>query len=162
MHRPRARQFQRGRRVRSRGLSLIEIVLVIALIAGITAITAGAFGVGIKGAQLRDASRNVATQLRFTRTKAIASGQPQRFTLDLDAHTWAAPDGRTGVIPEAIGIKFTGARQAMVKRDEGAVMFFEDGASTGGRVQLSREDQIWNVDVAWLTGAVKVSREQAP
>lgn len=162
MHRPRAPHLLRGRRARARGLSLIEVVLVIALIAGITAITAGAFGVGMKGAQLREASRTVATQLRFTRTQAIATGVPQRFTLDLAGHSWAAPGGRTGEIPQAIGIKFTGARQAMVKRDEGAVMFFEDGASTGGRVQLSRGGQVWNVDVAWLTGTVKVSRELAP
>lgn len=161
MHGPRARQFQRGRRARARGLSLIEIVLVIALIAGITAVTASAFGVGIKGAQLRDSARTVATQLRYTRTQAIATGRPQRFTLDPDAHTWAAPGGKTGEIPEAIGIKFTGARQAQVERGEGAVLFFEDGASTGGRVQLSREDQVWNIDVAWLTGTVKVSREGA-
>lgn len=162
MARPRARHPQRGRRDRSRGLSLIEIVLVIALIAGITAVTAGALGVGVKGAQLRESARTVATQLRYTRTQAIATGRPQRFTLDPAAHAWTAPGGRSGEIPEAIGITFTGARQVQRERDEGAVLFFEDGASTGGRVQLSREDQVWNVDVAWLTGTVKVSREGAP
>ena len=152
----------RGPRSRSSGLSLIEIVLVIALIAGITAVTAGAFGVGVKGAQLRESARTVATQLRFTRTQAIATGRLQRFTLDPAAHSWTAPGGRNGTIPEAIGIAFTGARQAQVERGEGAVLFFEDGASTGGRVQLRREDQVWNIDVAWLTGTVKVSREETP
>lgn len=161
MPRPRAQILQRGRRARARGLSLIEIVLVIALIAGITAVTASAFGVGIQGAQLRESARTIATQLRATRTQAIATGRPQRFTLDPEAHTWSAPNGKRGEIPEAIGITFTGARQAQVKRDEGAVLFFEDGASTGGRVQLRREDQVWNVDVAWLTGTVKVTREGA-
>jgi general secretion pathway protein H len=37
-------------------------------------------------------------------------------------------------------------------------MFFPDGASTGGRVQLSVKDMAWNIDVAWLTGEVRMKR----
>lgn len=158
---PRAHIHRRGSRTAARGLSLIEVVLVIALIAAITAVTAAAFGGGVAGMQLRDSAKTIATQLRYTRTQAIATGRPQRFTLDPEARAWTAPNGKRGEIPKAIGITFTGARQAQVERGQGAVMFFEDGAATGGRVQLRRDDQVWNVDVAWLTGAVKVTRVEA-
>lgn len=161
MHAARARRFTHGRRAASRGLSLLELVLVIALIAAITAVTAAAFSGGVGGLQLRDTAKTLATQLRYTRTQAIATGRPQRFTLDPDARTWTAPNGRTGEIPDAIDIRFTGARQAQRQRGEGAVMFFEDGAATGGRVQLKLEAQVWNVDVSWLTGTVKVTRGEA-
>jgi general secretion pathway protein H len=43
-------------------------------------------------------------------------------------------------------------------RGQGAILFFPDGASTGGRVQLSVKNAAWNIDVAWLTGEVKIKR----
>jgi general secretion pathway protein H len=41
---------------------------------------------------------------------------------------------------------------------EGAIRFFADGASTGGRIQVSLKGATWNIDVAWLTGQVKLRR----
>ena len=39
-------------------------------------------------------------------------------------------------------------------------MFFADGASTGGRVQLNAKKAAWNIDVTWLTGEVKLARAE--
>jgi general secretion pathway protein H len=143
-----------------RGTSLLEMLLVIALIAGIGLLAAGAFGGGLAGMQLRSSAKEVAAALRFTRTQAIATGRPQRFTLDPEAHRWTAPNGRKGEIPDSLRITFTGARQMQPRRGEGAIVFFADGASTGGRVQLSARRAAWNIDVAWLTGEVKLRRAE--
>jgi general secretion pathway protein H len=113
---------------------------------------------GREGLQLRSNAKQVAAALRFTRTHAIATGQPQRFTLDPDKHTWSAPMGRSGDIPPSLRITFTGAREVQPRRGEGAIVFFPDGASTGGRVQLGVRKAAWNIDVAWLTGEVKLRR----
>jgi len=43
---------------------------------------------------------------------------------------------------------------------QGAIVFFSDGASTGGRVQLRMRDAAWNIDVAWLTGEVTLRRAE--
>lgn len=144
------------------GMTLVEMVLVIALIALVTAVTAAALTGGVAGMQLRSATKDIATALRHTRTQAIASGEPKRFELDPEAHRWQAPGGKHGEIDAAIAIAITGARQAQPSRGVGGVQFFEDGASTGGRVQLSRDSQVWNIDIAWMTGAVRVSRASAP
>lgn len=143
-----------------RGTSLLEMLLVIALIAGIGLLAAGALGGGLAGMQLRSSAKEVAAALRFTRTQAIATGKPQRFTLDPAAHRWTAPNGRKGEIPDSLRITFTGAREMQPRRGEGAIVFFADGASTGGRVQLSARRAAWNVDVAWLTGEVKLRRAE--
>lgn len=143
-----------------RGVSLLEMLLVIALIAATSLLAAAALGGGFAGMQLRSSAKELAAQLRYTRTQAIATGEPQRFVIDPAAHTWRAPDGREGEIPEALGIRFYGARQVQPSRGEGAIVFFADGASTGGRVQLSRERAGWNVDVAWLTGQVRLLRAE--
>ncbi|MFD0739091.1 GspH/FimT family pseudopilin [Lysobacter koreensis] len=143
------------------GVSLLEMLLVIALIGATSVLAAAAFGGGFAGMQLRSNAREIAAQLRYTRTRALATGQPQRFTIDPAAHTWAAPNDHAGEIPAALGVTFTGARQVQPARGEGAIVFFADGASTGGRIQLSAKRAAWNVDVAWLTGQVTLRRVEA-
>jgi len=143
------------------GVSLLEILLVVGLIAVASLLAAAAFSGGIKGMELRSAAKEIAAELRFTRTRAIATGQPQRFVIDPAARTWRAPDGHDGEIPGALQVRFTGAREVQPSEGQGAVMFFNDGAATGGRIQLSRERAAWNIDVAWLTGEVTLARAEA-
>ena len=143
---------------RHRGVSLLEMLLVIALLAAISVLAAGAMSGGFAGMQLRSEAKQITAQLRYTRTQAIATGKPQRFTIDPEARTWTAPNNRHGEIPEKLGIRFTGAREVQPRRGEGAIVFFPDGASTGGRVQLSAKQAAMNVDVTWLTGEVRLRR----
>jgi len=145
----------------NRGVSLLEMLLVIALIAAASLLAAAAFTGGFKGMQLRSTAKEVAAQLRYTRTQAIASGQPQRFVIDPQARTWQAPNGRNGEIPPSLGVVFTGAREVRPSEGEGAIMFFADGAATGGRIRLTLERAAWDIDVAWLTGEVRLRRSGA-
>ena len=55
-------------------------------------------------------------------------------------------------------VSFIGAREVQPREGEGAIVFFPDGASTGGRVRLRIRSAAWNVDVAWLTGQVRAVR----
>jgi len=145
---------------RARGVSLIEIIIVIVLIAVMSLLAAAAMSGGIKGMQLRSAAKQVASQLRYARTRAISTGQTQRFVIDPAAHAWRAGD-RHGDLADTLRVSFTGAREVQPRAGEGAILFFADGASTGGRVQLAREGAAWNIDVAWLTGEVTLARSEA-
>ena len=145
----------------NRGVSLLEMLLVIALIAAASLLAAAAFTGGFKGMQLRSTAKEIAAQVRYTRTQAIASGQPQRFVIDPQARTWQAPNGRNGEIPPSLGVVFTGAREVRPSEGEGAIMFFADGAATGGRIRLTLERAAWDIDVAWLTGEVRLRRSGA-
>ena len=149
-----------GRRL-ARGVSLLEMLLVVALIAAVSAFAAAALSGGVGGMQLRASAKEIAAQLRYTRTQALATGAPQRFVIDPQAHMWQAPEGRKGDIPPNLRVAFIGARQAQPSRGEGAIVFFADGASTGGRVQVGLKGAGWNIDVAWLTGQVKLRRAEA-
>lgn len=150
-----------------RGFSLLEMLMVVAIIAAASVLAAGAMSGGFEGIQLRSSAKEIAANLRYTRSQAISTGQPQSFTIDPRAHTWQAPNGRDGEVPETLGIVFTGAREVQPRRGEGAIMFFPDGAATGGRVQIQSQARrgarraAWNVDVAWLTGEVTLERSQA-
>ena len=147
----------------ARGLSLIELLLVVALIATIAGLAAAVIGRALPGQQLRNAAREVAGQLRYTRAQAIATGRQQTFEVDVIGKRWTAAGKRGGELPAEIELIATTARQEQPARDVAAVRFFPDGAATGGRFVLRRGDAAWRVDVGWLTGEVTLSRgEGAP
>jgi general secretion pathway protein H len=151
-----------GARTRVGGFTLLETLLVLALIAAAGILAAMAFTGGMDGMRLRSESKEIAAQLRYTRARAIATGQPQRFRIDPRAHAWEAAGDRHGDIADSLSVRFTGAREAQVRAGEGAVLFFPDGGSTGGRITLSAGTAAWSIDVAWLTGETRVLRDEVP
>lgn len=144
----------------ARGFSLLEMLLVLVLIAAASVMAMAAFGGGMRGMRLHAAAKEVAAQLRFTRAVAIASGTPQEFVIEPHARTWTAAKGRHGRLPDTGEVIFTGAREVQPQAGKGAVRFFPDGAATGGRLRLLANGGGWDVDVAWLTGEVRLHRVQ--
>ena len=143
------------------GFTLLEVLLVMLLIAAASVLAAAVVTGGFEGMRVRADAKAIAAQLRYTRAQAISTGRAQRFLIDPAAHTWLAPGNRKGKVGEKFGVAFFGAREVQPMRGVGAIMFFPDGASTGGRVQLTAKQAAWNVDVQWLTGEVKVARGEA-
>ena len=147
-----------------RGFTLLEIILVMAIIALASVLAAAAMTGGFKGMQLKASAKEIASNLRYTRTQAIATGKPQRFVIDPAKHAWQAPNAHHGTIPGKLGIEFTGAREAQVSgasTGQGAIEFFPDGAATGGRIRLTAGTSAWDIDVAWLTGQVQLRQGTA-
>jgi len=145
----------RSTRRRVAGMSLLEMLLVLALVAVIALMAAMAMNGGLAGLKLRSAGKSLAAELRYTRTRAIATGVPQQFELNLPQHRWQGPDGRQGQVPEGLKLAYTGAGQLQTRADTGVVRFFEDGASSGGRIDLIAGSSVWRIDVAWITGEVR-------
>lgn len=154
-----------SRRQARRGFTLLELVVVIVLLAAVTAMAAAVVGRHLPGQQLRRASREVAAGLRYTRARAIASGQAQAFVFDTRTREWTAPDRRHGRIPDGIAVVATGARGEQQGEDTAVVRFFPEGAATGGRFVLRTQADGkpadtrggWQVDVEWLTGQVSLT-----
>ena len=147
---------------RIRGFTLLELLLVLALVAAASLLAMAAFGGGMRGIRLRTAAHDVAAQLRFTRAVAISSGEPQDFRVDPRARRWQAAKGRHGRLPDGGDLEFTGARELQPRDGIGTVRFFPDGASSGGRIELSQGTQAWRLDVNWLTGQVRTTRASTP
>ncbi|GAB3729705.1 GspH/FimT family pseudopilin [Luteimonas pelagia] len=145
----------------ARGVSLLEMLLVVALIAALSLVAAAAYSGGMAGMQLRSTVKDIGSNLRYTRTRAIATGEPQRFTIDPATRTWTAPNGRDGEIPDSLEVSFTGARELQPAEGVGAIVFWPDGAASGGRITVSRDGAAWDIDVAWMTGEVRLRRLEA-
>lgn len=132
------------------------MLAVIALIA----IGATVAAVALRGngtAQMDAAAQRVAAGLRDTRTRAMATGRPQWFTVDLRNHAFAAPGRAPRRLPPGARLDVTSAAEAGAPAGSARIGFFPDGSSSGGRVVLAEGRRSARVDVDWLTGAVTVA-----
>ena len=145
----------------SQGFTLVEILIVVTLIAALTLLLVGAMNGGMDGLKLRSNAKTLVAELRHARAQAISTGTVQRFTIEPEKRIWTGAKQRHGEFPKALEVTFTGVRQVQAREGEGVILFFEDGASTGGRIQLRLKNAAWNVDIAWLTGEVSLHRGEA-
>jgi general secretion pathway protein H len=107
------------------------------------------------GVELKASARRVAAGLRLAREEAIRSGRDVAFTLDVQARTFEVGRGRPkGRLAEGLELKLEAAEKEMLGDQAGAIRFFPDGSSTGGRVVLALNAKGYQVGVQWLTGRV--------
>jgi general secretion pathway protein H len=140
------------------GFTLLEVLLVLVIAAGGYALVLRLSGGGVSGAQLKSAARSVAAGLRDARGTAIARQEPTALFVDLEKRQIEVEGrGRPRSLPEKLSLKLYTAQSEIVDEQRGAIRFYPDGSSTGGRVTLSGSGESrLLVDVDWLTGRVTI------
>lgn len=146
---------------RVRGLTLIEVVVVVALIAVGVTVTAFAVGGSLESRRVQSAGHDLVAALRYTRGKAIVTRAPQALELDVEARTYRAPERATVELPRGMEMRLLTAAMEQTGETSGRIRFYPDGSSTGGRIKLVRGGRAWDVEIAWLTGEVRM-REGRP
>jgi general secretion pathway protein H len=145
-------------RVRPHGLTLLEILIVLALMATIAAIAVPVFSGGVSNAELKSSAREIAAGLRFARSEAIAGKRDTVVVYDLARRTFVVDrDPREHALPRGVEMKLTGAQSDIVNEHVGAIRFFPDGGSNGGRVTIAAGERKFDVDIDWLTGRVAIN-----
>lgn len=144
---------------RQRGFTLIEILVVIALIGLAMTVVAVSISGGLRSAQVRSASRDLVASLRYTRGQAIVKRESKVLMFNVDERSFTAPGRKPVNLPKDMVLKVETARQEQIAEGEAGIRFYPDGSSTGGNVQLIYGQSIWRIDVNWLTGEV---RQRAP
>ena len=149
---------RRRRRAQSRGVTLLELLIVLSIMAVVAAMVVPMFGGGVSTGELKGAARQVAAGLRLARSEALATRRETGVVLDLGRRTFKVErDGREHALPGAIDIKLFTAQSDLVSDTVGAIRFFPDGGSNGGRVTLAVGERKYDVDVDWLTGRVAIA-----
>jgi general secretion pathway protein H len=137
---------------------MLAVIVLLAIGAALTAVSLH----GRSRGQLQAAAQSVAAGLRDTRTRAMATGKPQWFTLDLRAHSFTVPGRSPRGLPADATLRVTSAATADSQSGVARIGYFPDGSSSGGHITLSARQRSLRVDVDWLTGAVTVSQGVAP
>jgi len=139
------------------GFTLIELLVVLAILAIISAMVIPRMLTGPSTTELRSAARQVAAGLRFARSEAVATRQEARLMLDLEHQSFAVDgDNQVRMLPRGVGVKLVTAQSDLVSDKIGAIRFFPDGGSNGGRVTVFADERKYDVDVDWLTGRVAI------
>jgi general secretion pathway protein H len=142
---------------RSAGVTMLELLIVLSIMAIVSAIALPMFRSGVSTGELKSAARELAAGLRVARSEALATRQETRVMLDLEGRTFQVErSGRVHTMPRGMEMKLFTAQSDIVNEKVGAIRFFPDGGSNGGRVTLGSGNRKYDVDVDWLTGRIAI------
>ena len=143
--------------MKQQGFTLIEIVLVMALAVAIYAVLLLIPSRGGSIGDLKASARVLASGLRQAQSTAMATKRDAVLTLDVEAREFVMPgDTSARKLPDGIDLKLYTAQSEVTSDRKGAIRFYPDGSSTGGRITLSTGVRKYLVNVEWLTGRVSI------
>jgi len=112
--------------------------------------------------QAKASARDIVSALRQTRSAAIADQKERAFILDLSKKSFLIDRKKVKRLPDKMQISLYTARSEQFSDQKGAIRFFPDGSSTGGRIKLTMGKQNFYIDINWLTGKVALLENVNP
>lgn len=140
-----------GDRRRADGFTLLELLVVLAILGVVVGLAVPLFARAMPGMQLQAGARAVAAELRSARGRAIAANDEFIVAVDVQRRTV----GSIALDP-SIGLSFYTAAEDLIDGGAGRIRFYPDGSSTGGRVRLVGAGREYDVRIDWISGAVTI------
>jgi general secretion pathway protein H len=128
------------------GYTLLELLVVLGIMAAITAFAIPIAGRSIDGIMLQTDARALMTALRRAQTMAIAR-QETISIIAASTDTLTSSGGEPLEVPDD-----STARLYETKR----IDFYPDGSSSGGEIEVARGGQSLRLEVAWLVGTTRL------
>jgi len=143
------------------GFTLLELLIALAIMAGMLVLAVPRVGGAISHIALHSTAMQLAAELRLVRSAAIWSNTETGLSIDLARRQYWA-DGRVGVrtIPAEIGVELAGAVFEDASPAARRVHFFPDGSGDAASITLNDGGQRTSVTVDGLTGAIQVTRSR--
>jgi general secretion pathway protein H len=139
-----------------RGFSLLELIVVLAILALAAGLVAPSIGRSTDALRTRAEVAGFSAVLRHAREQAITTRQAHRVVVEPVDHVVRVYAGeelrRTRTIPRRWSVDTAGEASL-------AVRFEPHGTSTGGHYRIVANDVVWRVTVDAFTGRVRALRE---
>ncbi len=140
-----------------KGYSLIELLVVLAILVLVIAIIPLKIPSVIASVNVKTATRELASSLKQAQSLAINKNAEASLSLNVEQHNYVLDNKKVQLkLPDAASLSLITARSEQLSDVEGKIRFFPDGSSTGGQIKLSHINQEYVVDVHWLTGKVRI------
>ncbi|MEO8247950.1 MAG: GspH/FimT family pseudopilin [Burkholderiales bacterium] len=141
---------------RSTGFTLVELLVVFAILALLIAVVPIAFGKLRESAQYRDTVRSMISDMRTARLRAMTYGAPVLFSVDLAQRRYGIEGAPLHALPDALSMRATVANQELSAGQIAAIRFLPSGGATGGSVDVLRPAGSGvRLRVDWLFGRVE-------
>ncbi|WP_287805129.1 GspH/FimT family pseudopilin [Diaphorobacter sp.] len=140
---------------RERGFTLVELLVVFAIMALVAGLVPMAYGRMREASQYRDAVRSIMSQLRSARVMAVTEGREARFTVDLQNRQYGLEGGVSKDLPEPLELRVTVANREIAPGEQASIRFLPSGGATGGSIEVLRAPGSGaRLRVDWFSGRV--------
>lgn len=137
------------------GFSLLELVVVLAIVAIATAVAIPAFGKRDGAVMLRTTALNITAKLRMLRAVALRSNRPASMSFAAARRSYSFdPTGTVIQLPPSVGLQVYVAKLISSDGSKSRVVFYPDGSSTGARLLLLSDGKTCSIEVVPITGIV--------
>jgi general secretion pathway protein H len=146
---------------RTRGFTLLELLVVLTIVAGVLAIVPLVSERGARNAEIDGAARVLLADLRWLRQAAIRERHETNLVVDADGSRylrWGDPGFRP--LPNGIVIAHKPLATAGPRREAQAIVFYPDGTTSGGELALRSATQSLVVHVSWPFGRIETDRRR--
>jgi general secretion pathway protein H len=140
-----------------RGFTLLELLVVLTIMALVTAVGMPLLRGGHDGVTVRREVTVLANELRRARQSALTNATGSGIEFDLARRTLRPAAGALRRLPDGLAVSVDTTRSQTVDRQAGRIWFYPDGSSTGGRVTLADGRHVYRIDIDWITGRVTTS-----
>lgn len=139
-----------------RGFTLLELLVVFALIGLVLAIVPVAYQKLHESVTYKSLVRDLIEQNAAARLQAMSSGTPAALELDFEHRRFAVPpDSRGGDWPEDYRLEAVVASQDVTDERTARIRYYPDGSSTGGSIRVMRPNgEGVRLRIDWLTGRI--------
>ncbi|MCU7904591.1 MAG: GspH/FimT family pseudopilin [Candidatus Thiodiazotropha sp. (ex Epidulcina cf. delphinae)] len=137
------------------GFTLLELIVALSIAGALAALVPPMMDRVLPGLKIKAAGQEMAASLRFLRSWSVSQGSEGVFTLDLQQKRYTiTPRKRSYDLPGSSELTLVSAGDERRGERQGAIRFFPDGSSSGGRITLQGAGNTHRIDIDWLTGRV--------
>jgi general secretion pathway protein H len=138
-----------GNSTREAGYTLVELLVVLAIIGLIILAVPVLIGTMRPGVESKAAAHALVHDLRVARETAIQQGVETRVVMNAAGRSYVVSGGAVHVLPRGVPLSFNGPRGNEIR-------FYPDGSSTGGTVLVGSPKLRHRIVAHWLTGQISL------
>jgi len=142
------------------GFTLLEILLVLTISSVLLVFIAPDMYRTISGMTLPKATQELATALRRSSSQAVNASTPASLLLNVKERSYQLSGSeKVYQLPKDLDVTILTGAGLVRGASSGAIFFYPDGSSSGGRISLQQGEREQQIHINWLTGEVDIDSE---